>query len=103
MRKLYLLTAEEAGRLLQMGLVSTCAPKKTLGEFISMKDHGMYCLVEKGGTHFGRQCTISLDEVYGISVPIGQVNGLTTYGAVYLTKNSTLLRRRITVGDLPGD
>lgn len=103
MHKLHLLNSDEAGRLLQFGLVTTTAPKKALGEFISMKNHGIYCLVETGAAYFSHKYTIHMDEVYGIAMPIAQVDGATTYGAVYLTKNSTLLRRRLTVSDISRD
>ena len=100
MRKIHLLTADEAGKLMQFGVLTTKAPKMSLGDFIAASPTTQYCLVETDVMYLGAEYTMKLAEVLAISAPIACRNDIITYGAVYMTNECKLLKGRFRIGDL---
>lgn len=86
MRKLYMLTHEEAGRLMQFSVLKTENKPTMLSEVKS----GFYgCLVEMIKASNG---ILHFEDCATVSVPVGLVNDKLIYKPVYLTNKSSLLR-----------
>lgn len=86
MRKLFMLTQEEAGRLMQFNVLQTTA--KPIG--LTDVKPGLYgCLVEMLAANNG---VLHFEDCAAVSVPVGTMGDKLIYKPVYLTNKSSLLR-----------
>lgn len=89
MRKLYMLTHEETGRLMQFSVLHTYAKPAALSDVKS----GYYgCLVEMVKSSNG---VLHFEDCATVSIPVGVIDDKLIYKPVYLTNKSSLLRSSI--------
>ena len=86
MRKLYLLTQEEAGKLMQFSVLKTENKPVTLSE---VKPGTYGCLVEMTKASDG---VLRFEDCATISVPLGEDKNKFIYKPVYMTRQSRVLR-----------
>lgn len=96
MRKLYLLTHEDAGRLMQFRVLTVKQEPTTLNDFLKKGKSYYGCLVEMDMPD--KTDILRFENCLGISLPIMQTNsGKVVYGATYLTDKSEWLKKRFEV------
>ena len=96
MRRLYLLTHEEAGRLMQFRIVNVERESTTLHDFLKKPNNYYGCLVEMEVTDKSK--TLKFEDCLAISLPIMQTNvGKTIYGSVYLTDKAEWLKGKLEI------
>lgn len=89
MRKLYMLTQEETGRLMQFNVLKT--EQKPI--LLSDVKPGYYgCLVEMVKSSNG---ILQFEDCATVSIPVGNIDDKLIYKPIYLTNKSSLLRGSI--------
>lgn len=94
MRRILMVSTQEAGRLLQFGVLPV-TQKPVLPTEITPNFIG--ALIEIDDTSIDKNNLLDVERIYAISVPLEYGEARCTYGAVYCTTNSVILRQKVTV------